>query len=681
VVGREVRLNGHVFTVVGVAPAGFDGPTLGSGRSLYVPMMMQAIMRPPRARYSGDQNPDLLNHPTNSWISAVGRLKPGARIEQARAELESVASEFTRTRLPAGAAPPPASPSAPLQPIGVVSLEDGTDNQRQPIRSAALLLGGVVGAVLLIACANIANLLLSRASSRRREVAVRLALGASRTRLVRQLLTESVLLSLLGGGAGVALAWAATAAFQAAPPPPGALPLAFDFSIDQRVLLFSLLLSCATGILFGIAPALEASRPGLVPALRGSGAAAGERRARFDLKKILVVGEVALSLLLLIAAGLFVRGLQSTRAIDPGVDVDKLVSAPLSVNLLRYTRAQGREFYRQAVEQVERLPGVESATVARVALLGGNSRVLSIHVEGRGQTHGRAQSEGGGPVTNDPRVINANVVGPNFFKTMGIALLNGRDFSNTDAETAPPVVILNAAAVAIHVPNGNPIGSRVSVDGPGGPWREIVGVARDSKYGTLSEGAVPVAYLPLAQNHETGMFLYVRASVPPASLVGSLRREIQLLDPNLPVPNIRTMTDAIGTSLYAARMGAWLLTVFGGLALVLAVVGIYGVLSFSVSRRTREMGIRLALGADTHRVFLLVVRDGMFLVGVGILIGLAGGLAGARAIASTFPAVSPRDVPTFTVTVALLTAVALAACAIPARRAVRVNPITALRHE
>ena len=680
VVGREVRLNGHVFTVVGVAPAGFDGPTMGTGRSLYVPMMMQAIMRPPRARYSGDQNPDLLNHVTNSWISVVGRLKPGARIEQARPQLETVASDFVRTRFPA-APPRPAAASAPLQPISVVNLEAGSDDQRRQLRSAAVLLGAVVGAVLLIACANIANLLLSRASARRREVAVRLALGASRSRLVRQLLTESVLLSLVGGGAGVALAWAATVAFQAAPPPPGALPLAFVFPIDQRVLLFSLLLSGATGILFGIAPALETSRPGLVPALKGSDHAAAERRARFDLKKMLVVAEVALSLLLLIAAGLFVRGLQATREINPGVDVDKLVSAPLSINLLRYTRAQGREFYRQAVEQIERLPGVESATVARIPVLGGSGRVLSIHVEGRGSTHERAQSEGGRVASRDPNLINANVVGQSFFETMGISLVKGRDFRDTDGDTGPPVIILNAAAAAMQFADANPLGSRVSVDGPEGPWREIVGVVRDSKYASLAEEAVPVAYLPLAQNHETGMVLYVRASVPPASLVGSLRREIQRLDANLPVPNIRTMTDAIGTSLYAARMGAWLLAIFGALALTLAVVGIYGVLSFSVSRRTREMGIRLALGANTHRVFMLVVRDGMLLVGVGILLGLAGGLAAARVIASSFPGVSATDVPTFTATIGLLGTVALVACAIPARRAIRVNPITALRHE
>jgi predicted permease len=396
---------------------------------------------------------------------------------------------------------------------------------------------------------------------------------------------------------------------------------------------------------------------------------------------MLVVGEVALSLLLLIAAGLFVRGLQSARAIDPGIAVDKLVSAPLSINLLRYTSAQGREFYRQTVERVGRLPGVESATVARVALLGGSSRVYSLHVEGRGQTHDHAQSEGGRPVTSDPRLINANVVGPNFFKTMGIALVNGRDFSDTDGQNAPPVAIVNATAAAMQFPNGNPIGSRVSVEGQGGPWREIVGVVRDSKYSTLSEDAVPVVYLPLTQNHETGMTLYVRAAVPPASLAGSLRREIQALEPNLPVPNIRTMAETIGTSLYAARMGAWLLGVFGGLALLLAVIGVYGVLSFSISRRTREMGIRLALGADTHRVFLLVVRDGMSLVAVGVLIGLAGGLAAARAIASSLNGVSSTDLPTFTLTIGLLIAVALVACALPARRAIRVNPITALRHE
>jgi predicted permease len=674
VIGREIRLNGHVFTIVGVAPAGFSGPQLGTSRHLYVPMMMQAIMRPPRMGYSGEQNPDLLKNVSNSWIFAVGRLKPERRIEEVRAELDALIAEFFRTRmkLPPGASPP----RVPMVPV-----DEGNANQRQQLRSAALLLGGVVGAVLLIACANIANLLLSKAAARQRELAVRLALGASRGRLVQQLLTESVVLSVVGGAAGIALAWGLVEAFRAAPPPPGALPIAFDFSIDQRVLFFALALSCVTGIVFGVVPALNASRPVLVPALKGASGSGAERPRRLDLKKTLVVAEVALSLLLLIAAGLFVRSLRTTRAVDPGIDAERLVSAPLNINLLRYTRAQGREFYRQVVERAERLPGVESASVSRVTLLGGTTRILSVHVEGRAASHDQVMSENSGIVRGDPTIINADVVGPRFFKTMGIPLLSGRDFADTDAEDRPPVIILNAAAAAIHFPGGSPIGSRISVEGPKGPWREIIGVVRDSKYGSLTEDGVPVAYMPLAQNHETGMMLYVRASVPPASVVAPLRREIHELEPNLPVPTIEPMTQTIGTSLYAARMGAWLLAIFGGLAVLLAVVGIYGVLSFSISRRTREMGIRLALGADRQHVFLLVVRDGMLLVILGIVIGLGAGLAVSRSLGAFLFGVSTTDLPTFAGTVGILGAVALIACAIPARRAIGVNPVTALRQE
>jgi putative ABC transport system permease protein len=675
VIGREVRLNGHVFTIVGVAPAGFPGPQLGSVRNLYVPMMMQAIMRPPRQRYSGEQNPDLLKNPTNSWIFGVGRLKPGVTGAQAAADLDAVMAEYLRQRAQGSSKP------VPVLHVTTLPVDEANASGRQQMRSVALLLGGAVGAVLLIACANIANLLLSRAAARRREIAVRLALGASRTRLIRQLLTESVLLALIGGIAGLLLAWAVIEGFKAAPPPPGGLPLALDFAIDQRVLVFALLLSCVTGIVFGIAPALEASRPGLVPALKGGDASQPGRGSRFDLKKTLVVAEVALSLLLLITAGLFVRSLQAARAIDPGIDVERLASAPLNINLLRYTRVQGREFYRQVVERVERLPGVESATVARVALLGGTGRVLSIHVEGRQAAHDQVSSESSTIVSGDARVINANVVGPRYFSTLGVPLLDGRDFATSDTEGAPLAIILNATAATMHFPGANPIGTRISVDGPRGPWREIVGIVRDTKYGTLAEGGVPVAYMPLAQNHETGMMLYVRSSVAPSSLIGGLRREIQALEPNLPVPTIQTMSESVGVSLYATRMGAWLLTAFGGLALLLAVIGIYGVLSFTISRRTREMGIRLALGADTRQVFLLVVRDGMLLVGLGILIGLGGGLAGARSLTSFLHDVSATDVPTFAATVTILSAVALVACAIPARRAIRVSPIAALRQE
>jgi predicted permease len=671
IVGRDVRLNGHVFTIVGVTPAGFPGPLVGRVRHLYVPMMMQAIMRPPRAGYSGEKNPDLLKDTSGaSWLFGLGRLKPGVRPEQARAQLATLATTYVRT----------ADPSRDSVSIALLPIDEGNPNQRRQMRSVAFLLGGVVAAVLLIACANIANLLLARAASRRRELAVRLAVGASRARLVRQLLTESVLLSLIGGAFGLGVAWAVIQSVQTAVPPPGALPLALAFSIDQRVLSFSLVLSLLTGIVFGVAPALKASRPGSV--LKDGSAESDERGRRLNPQKALVIAEVALSMLVLIPAGLFVRSLQAARAIDPGFEVEKLVTAPLNINLLRYTSSQGREFYRQIVERVERLPGVEAASVARVAVMSGGGRILGLMIEGRpGYPDDFVFSEGGGVVTADPTRINANVVGPGFFTTLGIPLVMGRDFGEQDVDGRPHVVILNESAVRMHFGSDSPLGNRVSFRGRQGPWREIVGVARDSKYAALGEAALPVVYMPVAQNHETGMTLYVRTSVPPASLIGSLRREIQAIEPNLPVPNIQPMTDTIGTSLYAARMGALLLAVFGGLALLLAAIGIYGVLSFAISRRTREMGIRLALGAEARNVFLLVVRDGMLLVGVGIVIGLSGGLAGARSLASFLYGVPTSDVPTFAAATIILMAVALGACVIPARRATQVDPMIALRCE
>jgi predicted permease len=499
---------------------------------------------------------------------------------------------------------------------------------------------------------------------------------------VRQLLTESVLLSIIGGVIGLAIAWAVIQSFQATPPPAGALPVALDFSLDHRVLSFTLVLSLFTGVVFGVAPALNASRPGLVLALKNFSAESDERGRRFNLQKTLMIAEVALSMLLLIPAGLFVRSLQAARAIDPGFDAEKLIAVPLNINLLRYTSTQGREFYRQVVDRVERLPGVEGASVARVALLRGSGRVLGLMVEGRdGYLDEFVFGEGGGVTTVDRTRINANVVGPGFFRTLGVALLAGRDFSEQDVEGRPPVVIVNETAAKMHFRGDNPLGKRVSFRGRRGPWREIVGVVRDSRYGALGEAALPVAYMPLAQNHETGMTLYVRTSVPPASLIGSLRREIQALEPHLPLANMQTVTDTIGTSLYTARMGAWLLAVFGGLALLLAAIGIYGVLSFSISRRTREMGIRLALGAEARDVFRLVVCDGMLLVGVGVTIGLLGGLASARSLASFLYGVPTSDLPTFAVMTLVLGAVALVACVIPARRAMRVNPIAALRYE
>jgi predicted permease len=678
IVGRDIRLNGHVFTIVGVTPRAFPGPQVGRVRHLYAPMMMQAILRPAGTA----EDPDLLadrrrridgtKGPTPSWLFALGRLKRGVTAETARAELGALATNYERTFDTAD------TPEL----VALVPLDEGDPRQRQQLRSVALLLGGVVAAVLLIACANIANLLLARTTSRRRELALRLAIGASRARLIRQLLTESVLLSCIGGVIGVALAWTVACVFEAAPPPPGALPIALEFSVDRRVLVFAVVVSFFTSIVFGIVPALKASRPNLIPALKDASADVDERGRRFSTQKGLVIAEVALSMLLLIPAGLFVRSLHAARSIDPGMDVDKLVAAPININLLRYSTASGREFYRQIVNQVERLPGVEAASLARVPVLTGTGRVSGLMVEGRqGYSDEFVLSSGPGIVSVNRDHINTNIVGPGFFKTIGIPFLAGRDFAESDAQGRPPVVIVNETMAKMHFGGTNPVGQRISLGGQRGPWLEIVGLVRDSKYAGLRELPLAVAYIPLTQHHQPAMTLYVRTSVPPASLIGSLRGELQTIEPNLPVAEIRTMTDTVGAALYTARMGAWLLSIFGGLALMLAAVGIYGVLSFSIARRTREMGIRLALGARTSNVFLLVVRDGMMLVGAGIVIGVTAGLIGTRSLAKFLYGVSTADMPTFAAMTIVLSSVALAACVIPARRAMRVNPITALRYE
>jgi putative ABC transport system permease protein len=668
IINHEILMNGHRFTIVGVTPAGFTGAQLGVLRDVYVPMMMQAVMRPPRAGFSGDMNPDLLKVRTNNWLFAIGRLTSGVTPAQASASLTRLATTLDRAN----------DAASREHPISAIAVDDGIPGQRAQVVPVARLLTAVVGAVLLIGCANVANLLLSRAASRRREIAVRLAMGASRWRLVRQLLTESVLLSLAGGAAGVGLAWAVVAAFRAAPPPPGALPIALGFTLDMRVLSFSLALSIVTGILFGLAPALRASRPGLVPALKDDSFVPDERSRRFNLKKGLVVFEVALSLMLLVGAGLFVRSLRAIRSVSSGINIDSVVSAQLNVNLLRYTRAQGQAFYREIVDRVEAVPGVQSATVARITPLSGGGRVMSLHVQGRDGTAERFQSEGGDMRANGRDSTFANVVGPRFFKTMGIALMDGRDFSELDASEATPVVIVSQT-LANREFAGRAVGQRLSVTGPNGPWRDIVGVVSDSKYATLEEAPAPVVYMPLSQNHETGMVLLVNAGVDPRTLSGPIRREIRALEPNLPVPTVQTMHDTVATSLYAARMGAGLLAVFGGLAILLAAVGIYGVLAFLVARRTREIGIRVALGASRRDVFGLVVGEGLTLVIAGAVIGLGAAAYLVRFVSTLLYGIQPLDVATFVAMPVVLAVVGLVACLTPARRAMNVDPTVALK--
>jgi putative ABC transport system permease protein len=676
IVGHEIRLNGRPFTIVGVTPPAFPGPQLGATRDIYVPMMMQPLIRPPRAGYSGEMDPDLLKNPNNGWLFLMALRKQGVTDDQAAAELSAIATTYVRAR----------SATSPVPRLTLVPIDTGNPTERARLRAVATLLACVVGAVLLIACANVANLLLSKAAVRRREVAIRLALGASRWRIVRQLLTESMLLAMMGGAAGLLLAWLVIEAFEAAPPPLGALPIALDFAVDGRVLLFSLALSVVTGLVFGVAPALQTSRSDLVPALRQDAFVPEAQARRFNLKNALVVAEVALSLMLLIAAGLFIRSLGTVQAIEPGYAVDQLVSTPLNIPLLRYTRAQGREFYRRVIERMEQIPGVRSATVARIAVLTGGGRVTAVAIEGRSDSGSRGQSEGTGVGTTAGQTAMANVIGPDFFATLGIPFVRGRDFASVDTETTPLVAIVSESMAKQFFPGEDAIGKRFSTGysrtgNPRGDWVEIVGVARNSKYASLSEPDRPVVYMPLAQRHETGVTLYVRASGALGPVAAQIRREIQAIEPNLPVADTHTMTETIATSLYAPRMGAMLLALFGGLALLLASVGIYGVLAFSIARRTREIGIRVALGADRRSVTTMVLRQGMSLVGLGLAIGLGAGFYLSQFVKTFLFDVSPRDLTTFATVPCVLAAVALVACYVPARRALRVDPLTALKAE
>jgi predicted permease len=670
IVGHEIRLNGKPFTIVGITPPEFPSAQLGVNRDLYVPMMMQALMRPPRAGYSGEMNPDLLNNPNNGWLYNLGLLKPTVTVVQAAEELSAVATSYAQSR----------SRNARPQQVTLVPIDNGDPAQRQQMRSAATLLIAVVGTILVIACANVANLLLSKAVSRRRELAVRLAVGANRWRIVRQLLTESILLSLTGGAAGIGLAFAIVQAFKVAAPPAGVLPVALEFSIDLRVLLFTFVLSFVTGIVFGLLPALQASNPNVAPTLKDESFVPDERGRRIRMKQSLVVCEIALTVVLLVAAGLFIRSLRKSQQVDPGIASNELLSAPLNINLLRYTRPQGRDFYKNVIDRVSALPGVVSASVARVAVLTGSGRISTINIEGRQPPNDPRTSESRGISAVESDTASANVVSPEFLNTFGIALVQGRTFNMDDAENHPLVAVVSETFVRRFFPNGDALGKRFSTAAGQNPdWTEIVGIAHDSKYGSLSEDPQPVVYLPIRQRHETGVTLYVRTSTSPDNLIASVRHEIQQLEPNLPVPDIQTMNQTIAASLYVPRMAAWLIGILGGLAMVLTSLGVYGVLSFAISRRTRELGIRMALGADSRKVLRLVIKEGMLLLAIGLALGMTGATFFSMTLSSFLFGVDTHDLMTFVTVPVVLTFVAFAACYLPARRAVGVDPMKAIR--
>jgi predicted permease len=653
VLGKTLRLNGRPLTIVGVAPKDYRGTLPSLVADYWVPIGMYDALSEERR----------LQHRGSRFLFVKGRLAPGVELKQAQAQMDGLfaglAEQYPGTN---------AERKITLVPSREVVFNPGVD---KPLFGVAALLLTTVAFVLLIACSNIANLLLARALERQSEVAVRLALGASRGQLVRQLLLEGLLLAALGGALGLALAFGLSrwlVSFQ----PPLPIPLALDLGLDHRVLLFTLLLTVVTGLLSGLVPALRASRPDLVSALHnaGGGSSGGGRR-RFALRNALVVLQVAVSTVLLLGAGLFLRSLGQAQAIDPGFELRQGAVAMVSLGLGgRYSEAEGRVFLDRMQESVRSLPGVRSAALAGHLPLGFAMQSRGVYVEGAAT----------GPEDDGSREVDFNRVGPGYFETMGIALTAGRAFTAADREGAPLVTIVNEEAARRFWPGEDPIGRRIHF-GSEEELRTVVGVAATGKYRTLGESPRPFVYEPLLQDYFSAVSIVVASDRPEGEIAAALRRELQALDPGLPIIDLRTLSQHLAFMLFPARMGASLLASFGLLGLILASVGLYGVVAHGVSRRTREVGVRRALGAQSRDVVRLVVRQGMTLVVVGLVLGGIVAALGGRLLRGWLYGISSLDPITFAVVPALLLLVALAANWIPARRATRIEPTRALRYE
>jgi predicted permease len=660
IAGRSVKINGHPFTIVGVAPEKYAGLLRGFAADWWIPAMMMRQAAP------GSDN---LTERGNRSFLVMGRMKPGVTLRQAQADFNTIAAQLYKEWPQHWENIRRQSRNISVTPESEARL---MPDMRMPIVIFMALLMAVAGLVLLIACANIANLLLAQASARRKEIAVRLALGAGRWRLIRQLLTESVLLALLGGAAGALLAgWGADLLLAIKPPLP--IPVELDLHGDWRVFGFMSGLSLLTGIVFGLTPALAASRPDVAGSLKDETGAAhtGGRRGR--LRGSLVVVQVALSLLLLICAGLFLRSLRNASSIDTGFDADNLLALSMDLQLQGYDETKGRNFTDQLVDRVRSLPGVVSASLTDQLPLGFGAR--------RGMT-----IEGYTAQLGESTEIQSSLVAPGYFETLRIPLLQGRTFQQQDNANAPGVALINEAFARRYWPGQQPLGKRVQMGAVrsgvnDAPYLTVVGVTSDGKYSTLGEEATPFIYLNLTQNFVLSPTLIARTRGNPLDSLPAVRGEVAALDKNLPLYDVKTMRQHLGLALLPARLAGGVLGVFGLVALTLAAAGVYGVMAYSVAARTREIGIRMALGANARDVLRLVTRQGMTLVAIGMAIGLAAALALTQLLKSLLFGVSATDPLTFAVISLLLTAVASLACWIPARRATKVDPMVALRHD
>src|SRR5216684_2944056 len=647
VIGQKITLNEHDFTIIGVTPADFASPFAGNAIDVWTPLMMKDYVA--RPHFS-------LTDRGSRWLMVMGRLKPGATVPQAQANIAAIAShlekEYPQTNERMG--------------VAVYSVLQSPFSLKQDMRPPLAILMAAVGVVLLIACANVANLLLARATSRRKEIALRLALGGSRGRLVRQMLTESFVLASLGAALGLAMAfW--TARSLAAFLPPYASRVSFDTRPDAVVFAFTLGLTVITTLLFGLAPTLHASKQDLVTAMKDNTATVGRGPRKVSLRHALVITQVALSMVALISAGLFVRSLREAYKADPGFDPHGVLLASFDPFLSGYDESRGREFYRRLVERVRTVPGIQSATLARrLPLTDGGIAFANVAIDGYA------------PAKDEDMRLNYETVGPQYFQTMRIPFVHGRDFDERDQEGAPGVVIINETMAGRYWPGGDALGRRLKLTKD---WLEIVGIAKDVKNRSLSEAPQPFLYLPLLQDYRSNMILVARTTIDPEKMFQPVRAEVAALDPKIPIFGVKTFEEHIGISFFLQRMAATLLSIFGLLALSLAAIGLYGVMAYSVSQRTRELGIRVSVGAERRDIFKLILGQGLAISVVGLLAGLVAALGVTRLTARLLYGVSATDPVTFIVIALLLLCVTLLACYLPARRATKVDPMIALRFE
>jgi putative ABC transport system permease protein len=655
VVGKTVQLNNRAYQVIGVGPEYFVGTKFALALDFWVPISMAEELR---------RNPGILAERGSHWMNVIGRLKPGVSVAQAAAEASTIATRLNQ-----------AFPDnrAKTTNATVMNEIDGRWAELGTVfKSGGAIAMAIVGLILLIACANVANLMLARAAARRKEIGIRLALGANRARLVRQLLTESLLLSIAGGGLGLLLAVWVTALME------GYIPvLEYNivkdfFALDSRALVFTLIVSLATGLVFGLAPAWHSSNPDVVPVLKGDpeDARRGKRRA-FGLRNVLVVAQVALSLVVLVCGGLFIKSFRKAQTMDPGFGNANGLIVSLSPTLVGYEDEQARNFYRQVVERVSHVPGVDSVAYTRTMPLGDSSNSNGPVLK-EGETLARGTAG---------RNIMTDIVSPGYFKTMEIPFVEGRGFDDRDTPKTQRVIIVNQQMAEMLWKGESAVGKRVFIGSDSRDFMVVVGVVKTGKYRNLAEDPKPFFYYSMDQLRPRTMMMVVRGSVDARSLVGAIRTEVQAIDRRVPLSGIKTMAEHKTYALWAPNMAASFSLAFGIVAILLSAVGLYSVMAYVVSQRTREVGIRMALGANRTDVLKMITRQGMRLAAVGLVLGFVLALALVQVLSSLLIGISGYDVTTFIVVPTLLAAVALVACYLPARRATKVDPLVALRYE